>query len=351
VYFLWERKAETGKISLKDCVLPLALFGWAPFLWIVWNRGLSQAGTYVLDGGFQWAQLYRPYFVVKTTLWWSESAVAVLGLVGFAVSWAKPRTSLNTQLQPILCSVVLFLVVIVFSGHGIQPDPVRLVTEREAFVPICLLILYAAVGWGHLSEHLQRTLAERSLLGRGIPILGLFLIAAYALNRGIDRVAASNLDPELKTEYEVAQFLAAKRAGALILANPLPEYAAHEYLRHVERSRGPEGRQKAQELLKGVDTGPLDYQRVLMFSWLGKERIVSADRLHGMGESEVEGFFRNRNVEYLVVFTDFLPTKEHEQTVLALYAQGRSPEQEIRNGDKAARIYRVRSVFSGNPRN
>ena len=111
----------------------------------------------------------------------------------------------------------------------------------------------------------------------------------------------------------------------------------------AEKTGGPEGRKKAEHVLKAVETTPFDYQRVLAYSWLGKERIVSADLFRGIGPAGIEAFFRNRNVEYLVVFSDFTPVEEHERAIVSLYVEDRSAEQEIRNGDKAARIYRVRS--------
>ena len=50
---------------------------------------------------------------------------------------------------------------------------------------------------------------------------------------------------------------------------------------------------------------------------------------------------RAGNVQYLVVFSDFTPADEQERIILSLYADGRIPESEIRNGDKAARIYKL----------
>jgi hypothetical protein len=79
-----------------------------------------------------------------------------------------------------------------------------------------------------------------------------------------------------------------------------------------------------------------------MFSWLGKDKIISADRLRGLQSPDIEGFLREKQIEYLVVFSDFAPVAEHERIITDLYAGRRSPELEIRNGDKAARVYSLR---------
>src|SRR4030095_11422062 len=112
----------------------------------------SPGGTYVLDWGSEWARLYRPYFVVKSALWWTDSAVILMSLLGLALTWADARTPKQNQSHATLAFfTILFLGALIFSAHGIKPDPLRFVTEREAYVPIALLILYAGVGGSGLA--------------------------------------------------------------------------------------------------------------------------------------------------------------------------------------------------------
>ncbi len=133
-------------------------------------------------------------------------------------------------------------------------------------------------------------------LRNGLLLLALLLIAALGLNRGIHRVAAANEDPEVKTSFEVAQFLARKQTPALILARPLPEDQLRFHLDRAEKSGGARGREMAIRMLRETETTPFDYQRVLAFSWMGREKILSAigskisrhhsaKNLYGIGKS------------------------------------------------------------------
>ena len=340
-YHLWRTPEIGGKLRLRHLVQSAMLFGWAPLLWLAWNRGVSPGGTYVLDWGSEWARLYRPYFVVKSALWWTDSAVILMSLLGLALTWAHARTPKQNQSHATLAFfTVLFLGALIFSAHGIKPDPLRFVTEREAYVPIALLILYAGVGGSRLAGELPRMLARAPLLSNGLLLLALLLIAALGLNRGIHRVAAANEDPEVKTSFEVAQFLARKQTPALILARPLPEDQLLFHLGRAERSGGARGKEMAIRMLRETETTPFDYQRILAFSWMGREKILSADRLKDLEASFCEKFVRDRQIEYLVIFDDFVPAQNHER-LLSSYAERRHPEIEIRNGNKGARIYRL----------
>jgi hypothetical protein len=207
-------------------------------------------------------------------------------------------------------------------------------------VPIALLILYSGVGGSRLAAELPRMLDRAPRLRNVVLVLALVLIAALGLNRGIHRVAAANEDPEVKTSFEVAQFLARKQTPALILARPLPEDQLRFHLDRAERSGGARGREIAIRMLRETETTPFDYQRVLAFSWMGKEKILSADRLKNLEKSFCEKFVRERQIEYLVIFDDFVPAQNHER-LLSSYAERRYPEVEIRNGNKGARIYRL----------
>jgi hypothetical protein len=331
-----------GRTTFRSVARSLALFCWAPAVWILWNRDLSPAGSYVLDLGLEWGRLYRPYFVMKSALWWTESAVVVIALAGFVVSSLGIGIRQREQNHALLGVLVLLLAALVFSGHGIEPDPTRLVTEREAFIPVSLLILYAGIGMGWLSSECERQLAGRDLLRLGIPALVMLVAAGYSLHRGVHRVAESNADPDLKTDYEVARFIAAKQANALVLAVPLPGEPVESYLRSVERWSGAAGVEKARHFLDEVETAPLDYQRVLMFSWMGKDRVFSEDRLPHSQPPAVEGFMREKQIRYLVVFSDFTPVSDHEKSVMDLYVDRKLPELEIHNGRKSAKIYPVR---------
>jgi hypothetical protein len=338
-YYICRTQESRGKLRLRHLVQSAMLFAWAPILWLAWNRGFSPAGTYVLDWGAELARLYRPYFVVKSALWWTDSAVILMSLLGLALTWANVRAPKETKPHATLAGFsILFLGALIFSAHGIKPDPLRLVTEREAYVPIALLILYSGLGGSRLAGELPRTLARAPRLRKGLLVLALVLIAALSLNRGIHRVAAANEDPEVKTSFEVAQFLSRKQSSALILARPLPEDELRFHMDRAERSGGIKGREIALQMLREIETAPFDYQRILVFSWMGREKILDGDQLKQLDPSSREKFVRERQIEYLVVFDDFVPAEDHE---LSLRGEGRHPEIEIRNEKKGARIYRL----------
>lgn len=340
-YRLFQSRRKEGRISWRTSVQFLALCGWAPILWMLFAGGLSPAGTFVLNIKLQLAHLYRPYFVAKSALWWTESAVVVMALLGFSITWADLRLREDRRYHFMLLFLLLYFAALIASGHGIQPDPVRLVTEREAFVPIGLLVFYAGLGGGQVSVVFKRRFEGASVLGQCVLVLALCSVAGYGLSTGLHRVARANADPELKTDYEVAQLLVQENSRALVLARPLPEDEVQNYLRRAEKASGPEGKRMAQRILSHVETSPFDYQRLLVYSWLGKDRLMAGDLLRGLGRFEIEKFIRTQRVEYLVVFSDYAPVADHENTILKLYAEGHSPEVEIRNGDKCARIFRI----------
>jgi hypothetical protein len=320
-------------------VQSLLVFGWAPLVWIAWNQGLSPAGSFVLDPGFRFEKLYRSYFILKSTLWWTESGVTLMAVIGFAHTRTDERLRRDDRFTVLLGSAILLLAALLFSAHGIQPDPLRLVTEREAFIPVGILLLYAGIGGSRLLREIGRLPVHGSTARLGIPALVVLASAGYSLSRGIHRVAAANDDPDLKTDYQVAQFLAKKQAAGLILAAPLPRNQLLGYLQSVERWSGPEGRRKAEQSLSGVETTPLDYQRVLLSSWEGRDKIFSADRLKGLNRDGIENYLRLNRIDYLVVFSDFAAGSEHENAIMSYFVGQRAPELEIHNGHKTAKIF------------
>jgi hypothetical protein len=331
-----------GRTTFLSVARSFALFCWAPAVWILWHRDLSPAGSYVLDLGLEWGRLYRPYFVMKSTLWWTESAVVVIAVAGFVVASLDTEIRQRGQTHALLGLLSLLLAALVFSGHGIEPDPMRLVTEREAFVPIGLLMVYAGIGMAWLSGECGRQLGDRPLLRTGIPALIMLVAAGYGLHRGVHRMAESNADPELRTDYEVARYLAREQANGLVLAAPLPARELESFVESAAKWGGSKGREGAQRLLTEVETTPLDFQRVLAFSWMGKERVFSSDRLRGRSPADIGRFLQDKQVRHIVVFSDFRPAADHERIIMDLFVDRQLPKLEIRNGNKAARIYPVR---------
>jgi len=327
--------ALRGRPTAKASLAAAALFGWGPALWIAWNGGISPPGTYLLDGSVTLERLYRPYFIVKTAVWWSAAGFTALAVMGIAAMLADRKLRNDPRLRWLLLFAALSLALLVFSGHGVAPDPARLVTEREAFVPLGILALCSGVGAAALAAQIQRALPR---MGRAVAAAVVCVVAAAGLVRAQGRIAAANLEPELRTDYEVARHLQSRGAAAIVLARPLPSEEIDRYLRRAEELRGPEGRRAAERVLAGMETTPFDYQRVVVHSWLGKERVFSSGAARGLDRAALESFLRERRIERAVVFSDFRPEAEYERILLELVS-GRAPEAEIRHGAKGARIY------------
>ena len=339
-YLVWRKWKEEGTRRMMPVVLAPAAFGWVPAGWMAWNCGLSPAGSYVLDLELSWGRLYRPYFIAKSTLWWTGSAVVLLALMGFARFRADEKVRRSRQLHSLLATVALLLTALVFSGHGIEPDATHIVTEREAFIPVSVLILFAGAGASRFIEELREWCGRSLLLRSAVPALAIAVAAGYGLDRGIHRVAAAG--EELKTDYEVAQFLSKRQARGLILAAPLPAEQMASYLHSVEKWSGSAGREKAQQLLKEMETAPLDYQRVLMYSWMGKDKLIPGQHLRGLDRRGIAEFLQENRIDYLILFSGFTPVAEHEKSVIAAYVAHCSPELEISNAGRSATIYPIR---------
>ena len=342
IFDIWRTREKKGKIGFTSLCQSLFLFGWAPAIWIALNKDLSPAGTYVLDLTLQWGRLYRSYFIIKSTLWWTESAVVLIALIGFVYSWIDSRRRQDVRFRVLLGMLALLMVVLIFSGHGIEPNPTRLVTEREAFLPVSILVLYAGIGGDLLVKWIGQIYRQNLLVLRAIPLFILIVLAGYSLDSGFHRIDTANADPDLKTDYEVARYLSEKHSGGLVFAAPLPEGPMKDYLKSVERWSGPAGRIKAMQLLEQAETTPLDYQRVLVYSWMGKGRLISGDRLRGMDLRGIESFLRDQAIGFIIVFSDFTPAAEYEKYILNTYVASRAPEAEIHNSRKIGRIYAVR---------
>ncbi len=346
IFDAWRSRGADGKIGHRRVAWSFLLYGWAPAVWIFWNADLSPPGTYVLDLGLEWGKFYRPYFVLKTAFWWTESAVALLALVGFACSWLDRNLRDDARLRAVPGFAGLLLITLVFSAHGIQPDPLRMVTEREAFVPITILVLYGGIGAGWLLGAFSGLRFPSRVLTPAIAVIVVLVGGGYSLNRGIHRIAAANADPELKTDYDVARFLTERQGGGLILAPPIPAEELDRYLESSEKWGGAAGRHRASQLLKQTETGSMDYQRVLVFSRMGKDRLFAGETLRDMDDEKVTGFLQANRIDYVVVFSDYVPTGERERSIVSGCVEG-PPEREIRNGDKIARIYAVPACLPG----
>jgi hypothetical protein len=331
--------AALREISWRRAAAAVGIFGAVPALWIGLHRGLSPAGTFVLSTDLSLARLHRPYFIVKSAVWWTGPFVSVLAAAGLCFVLSQLRRRSAAPYGLVLGFLAALLAALVVSGHGIAPDPERFVTEREAYLPVVFLTLFAGVGAAALLGALDRLAAAAARSARVLAVGALVLAAGDGLTAGIERIASANADPELRTDYEVARFLAEKGSGAVVFARPLPRREIESYLERAERSGGPQARRRAEELLAGIETTPFDYQRIVAYSWLPKERIVSSETLGRTDPRALERLLRDRRIGYVVVFSDYEAVTPEERTLAAALTAGRAVELEIGRGGKRVAIY------------
>ena len=101
------------------------LFGWAPLLWILLHRGVSPQGTYVLEGPATWARLWRIPYVSAMALYHAGPVVGLLAALGLLTFW-KASLWRKREIQMVLAAAALLMLSLVFSAHGVEPDPQRL---------------------------------------------------------------------------------------------------------------------------------------------------------------------------------------------------------------------------------
>jgi hypothetical protein len=219
----------------------LALFGWAPLLWIALWRGLSPAGTYVLDLDPAALRLTRVWFVLGKLREYSGDVLVALGLAGAAVAaWLRDRRWAWGA-----AFLVLFLGPILLAGE-FPPGSGR-VSERLAHVPAAALCALAGLAVGRLAQARPRPAAA---------VVAALLAAAAAVH-GVRHsralVAEAGRDPSLRLAAETAAFAHAhlSPAGRLAVAAPMVSPADLEsFVRKVEAAGGDvaRARQVALEL-------------------------------------------------------------------------------------------------------
>lgn len=330
------------RFSRRESIKAFLVFFWAPMLWILWNLGLSPEGTFVLDWRWIWDRWYRPYFIAKTALWWTPAGVLALVLAGLCAAAGEMRQASRVVTHGAFALLLLlFFPMLVFSAHGISPDPEKFVTEREAFIPTAFLVLYAGLGYQWFQARLHNPMTRRPVLWRSILLAGVVGLAAINLVSGMHRVCLANLDDELRLGFDAASFLREKNAGAIVYARPLPEAEIRKFLKQAERTGGTEGLRKAEELLRVAETTPLDYQRILVHSWMGKRKILASEHLRGLDPDTIDQLISERDMNYLIRFNDFTPANEQEKSMLSLLLKRSYPVAWFNSRTRKAEIYEL----------
>jgi hypothetical protein len=239
-----------------------AIFGWAPVAWIAFRHGLAPTGHFVLERSISLWRFQRYVYIGWITLKFTPIPTLLLAGVGVWILW-RSRAKLDWRWGVQIAFLVVFLMSLLFSAHGVAPDPERYVTSREAQIPMYMVLLLAAVGisWWPRAGNAAVVLSVA---------LGIFGAFRYAQSE------ASK--PEIQTDYRVARYLDENvRPGerVLIEAPPLSADMTRDYLEKARATGGEESyRVAARELAEIADTPP-DYQRIVVYSRLPRERLLS----------------------------------------------------------------------------
>ena len=192
----------------------MALFGWAPLLWILLHRGVSPQGTYVLEGPATWERLLRIPYIVAMALHHAGPIVGCLALLGLLTFWKRSLWA-KPGVQMVIVAAALLMVSLVFSAHGVEPNPQRYVTDREAHWFVLFAFWAAALGLSWLKEPAvssakashSKAPTHSSNLRTVIHRLVLVLAVVWGIfqtDRYIKRLLA---DQNLILDYAVAQHL------------------------------------------------------------------------------------------------------------------------------------------------
>lgn len=248
--------------SLRGGITAGLLFGWMPALWILINRGLAPRGAFVVESSLSMARLLRYVHLGWVTVRNTQLTVVLLAACG-ARLLVRERSRIDWRWWIQITFLVLFLISVFFSAHGVSPDPERYVVDREAYIPICFVLLLAALGLARWPRWTTAIVALSMVLGVG----GAFWYVRSATSQ-----------PETQLAYRLARYLdgaVRDHEAVLILAKPIPEETYRDYLERERQRGGEDAVRQARAEIEELGMGGTSYQKVLAYSRLGRDRLLS----------------------------------------------------------------------------
>ena len=299
-----------------------ALYGAAPLGWMLWNGGLTPAGSFAVESALTperlWRWAYLSWIVIRHG--WFLAPLAALG----AWSLARERRLRRPEWQAVIAFGALFAVGILLSAHGEREQPERFVTAREAHLPLAFVCLLAGQGLSML---------RRGELAAAVAVAMVSVLAAQRF------VASETAAPRVALALQGARLLGAHVGGdetVAVLAKPVPADALERFLRIAERQGGAEGRARAIETLRNMHAEPPDYQRILVQTRLGREQLRSLAELPVPGAEEAHEPFEP---DWVLAWSDFEPSSEAERALGASLDE-RRVAAETSAGELTLRLYR-----------
>jgi type IV secretory pathway TrbD component len=306
--------ARSQRYAFRSMLKACILFGWAPVAWLCFRAGLSPSGSFVIDRAITFWRVQRLAYLGWITL--SETAIPALFLaVAGAIFLIRSRRWREPGVQAGAIFLGCFFVAILFSAHGVSPDPERYVTSREAHIPIVAVTLLAALGLMRQSGAVAAALGGLGVL---LGTYGAFQFVAHETSR-----------PEVRLGYELARYLDRNVSGAdraLILAQPIDAEAMNMYFNKLRQAGGEPAVRAGKKALANVETSPLDYQRTLIHSVLGKSRLNS---------SPEPGY----SYHWVAVWSDFAPGKARSPGWLQISSS--QPAAVLKVRDRFVSVYYV----------
>src|SRR5579872_2357376 len=253
--FVW-RKDRT----IVGCLKALALFGWMPLIWILLHRGIAPTGHFVVERSISVWRLQRYVYLAWITVKFTQITVIVLAIAGAWRLFTK-RAALDWKLLVQIAFVALFCFSLLFSAHGVNPDPERYVASREAHIIIYFVVLLAALGLAQWPRWSRSIVIASVALG----IAGTFWYAWLETSK-----------PEIQLAWRLAKYLDANVHGserALVLSKPVENLQL--YLEKARVTGGDEGYRQAVREMEGSALNGSDYNRLLVYSNLPRDRLLT----------------------------------------------------------------------------
>ena len=335
---------------LRSLAKTMALFGWAPLLWILLHRGVSPQGTYVLEGLATWSRLWRIPYVTTMALVHAGPVVCVLAILGL-LSFRRQSLFKNPGIQMVLSATVLLMLSLVFSAHGVEPDPQRYVTDREAHWFVLFPFWAAALGLTDLTRRrIPRTEASHSSpeaglsMRIGIYYLTVFLAVLWGVVQTDRYIKRLLIDQNLTLDYAVAQHLGKnlpRGSKALVFAKPLPSEATQLYFDKVYSQEGAGALETARQQLAELNYGALDYCRIVVNTRRGRNQILDASRLIG-ADSDAERFLSQNHVRLAAVFSNYPADEINTHHLLDYVKQRGKPQVTLEDRGLQVSIVEVR---------
>jgi len=242
-------------------IVRAAIFGWASVAWILFRHGLSTPGHFVLERSISLWRFQRYIYIGWITLKFTPIPTLLLAATGVWLLW-RSRAKLDWRWSVQFAFLAVFLVSLLFSAHGVAPDPERYVTSREAHIPMYVILLLAAAGYSFW----PRIGPIAAALSVALGIFGAFRYVQFETSK-----------PDIQTDYRVARYLdehVSEHERVLIEAPPLPPGQARLYLEKARATGGAEGYRAAEKELAEIAITPPDYQRVVAYSRIPRERLL-----------------------------------------------------------------------------